>query len=127
MKTPVFIVTSSMPLVITSNKETVNKICVIIPKYLYYTFYMRLCFLCEGKEVFIGRAAQEFRSGTNGHRSSFSEKKFDRSALSVQAREGHKRSFLDIFRIAIFSKVFPQILRERTLLSSKIAGQILWI
>ena len=114
-----------MPLVITSNKETVNNICVIIPKHLYYIVYMWLCCLCERKKVYIGRAAQKCRSWTSDHRSSFSEEKFDRSALSMQAREGHQRSLLDIFRVAIFSKVFPQILRERTLLSSKIAGQIL--
>ena len=43
----------------------------------------------------------------------FNEEKFNKSALSMHAREVHQATFsLDIFKIALVSKVSPQRLRR---------------
>ena len=69
--------------------------------------------MCEGKEVYFGRTTQKCRNRTSGHRKSFNEEKSDISALSMHAREVHQTTFsLDIFNIAVVSKVSPQRLRR---------------
>ena len=72
-----------------------------------------MCTLCKGKAVYFGRTTQECRNRTSGHRKCFNEEKFDKSALSMHARETHQTNFsLDIFKIAVVSKVSPQRLRR---------------
>ena len=105
------------PLVIDSNTKVVNGCTVRIPKHLNCksknVIYMWVCTLCEEKEVYFGRTTQECHNRTSGHRNSFTEEKFDKSALSMHAKEVHQMNFsLDIFRISVVSKVSPQQLRR---------------
>ena len=100
-------------LVIDVNTKTVNDCTVRIPKHLNCksknVIYMWMCTLCEEKEVYFGRTTQECHNRTTGHRNSFTEEKFDKSALSMHAKEVHQTNFsLDIFRISVVSKVSPQ-------------------
>ena len=105
------------PLVINANSQTVNANSVRILKHLdcksKNVVYMWVCTLCKGKEVYFGRTTQECRNRTSGHRKSFNGEKFDKSALSMHAREVHQTTFsLDIFNIAVVSKVSPRRLRR---------------
>ena len=106
------------PLVINANSQTVNASSVMILKHLNHKskniVYMWVCTLCKGKEVCFGRTTQECRNRTSGHRKSFNEEKFDKAALSMHTREVHQATFsLDIFKIAVVSKVSPQRLRRK--------------
>ena len=70
---------------------------------------MWVCTMCEGKEVYFGRTTQGCRNRTSGHRKSFNEEKLDKSALSMHVREVHQTTLsLDIFKVAVASKVSPQ-------------------
>ena len=105
------------PLVIDTNTKTVNGCAVRIPKHLNCksknVIYMWVCTLCEEKEVYFGRTTQECHNRTSGHRNSFTEEKFDKSALSMHAKEVHQMNFsLNIFRVSVVSKVSPQQLRR---------------
>ena len=105
------------PLVIDSNIKTVNGTVVRIPKHLNCksknVIYLWLCTLCEEKEAYFGRTIQECHNRTSGHRNSFTEENFDKSALSMHAKEVHQMNFtLDIFRTCVVSKVSPQQLRR---------------
>ena len=105
------------PLVNNAEKHTVNENPIRIPKHLNCksknVIYMWVCTLCKGNEVYFGRTTQECRNRTSGHRNSFSEEKYDKSALSMHAREAHQTSFsLNIFRVSVVSKVSPQRLRR---------------
>ena len=105
------------PLVIDENSKVVNGCPVRIPKHLNCKskniIYMWLCILCEEKEAYFGRTIQECHNRTSGHRNCFAEDKFDKSALSMHAKEVHGMNFsLDIFRVAVVSKVSPQQLRR---------------
>ena len=74
---------------------------------------MWLCILCEEKEAYFGRTIQECHNRTSGHRNCFTEDKFEKSALSMHAKEVHQMNFsLDIFRVSVVSKVSPQQLRR---------------
>ena len=74
---------------------------------------MRICKLCGEKETYFGRTTQECHNRTSGHRGCFDEEKWDKSALSMHAREVHQTQFsLDIFTIAVVKKISPQRLRR---------------
>ena len=74
---------------------------------------MWICKLCKEKDVYFGRTTQECHNRTNGHRASFDDEKWDKSALSMHARDMHQTSFsLDIFSVSIVKKVSPQQLRR---------------
>ena len=74
---------------------------------------MWVCKLCFEKDVYFGRTIQECHDRTSGHRSSFNEEKWEKSALSMHARDMHQTQFsLDNFSISIVKKVSPQQLRR---------------
>ena len=74
---------------------------------------MWICKLCGEKETYFGRTTQECHNRTSGHRGCFDEVKWDKSALSMHAREVHQTQFsLDIFTVAVVKKVSPQRLRR---------------
>ena len=75
--------------------------------------YMWVCKLCYEKEVYFGRTTQECHDRSSGHRGCFNNDKWEKSALSMHAREVHNTSFsLNIFSIAVIKKVSPQRLRR---------------
>ena len=75
--------------------------------------YIWVCKICGVKEVYLGRTIQECHYRTSGHRGCFNEEKWEKSALSMHAREVHQVQFsLDIFSISVVSKVSPQQLRR---------------
>ena len=75
--------------------------------------YMWVCKLCYEKEVYFGRTTQECHDRSSGHRGCFNNDKWEKSALSMHAREVHNTSFsLNIFAIAVIKKVSPQRLRR---------------
>ena len=99
------------------NKVSVNGDIVHIPRHLNCksknVIYMWICKLCKEKDVYFGRTTQECHNRTNGHRASFDDEKWDKSALSMHARDMHQTSFsLDIFSVSIVKKVSPQQLRR---------------
>ena len=105
------------PLSNHKHKILVNGHMVRVPSHLdcksKNVVYMWVCKLCNEKEVYFGRTTQECHDRTSGHRGSFSEDKWEKSALSMHAREVHHTSFsLDIFSISVVKKVSPQQLRR---------------
>ena len=104
------------PLVHQENRFIVNGKSVLAPKYLNCKskniIYMWTCKLCW--EAYFGRTVQPCHNRTSGHRSCFNvEDKWDKSALSMHARDVHQMNFsLDIFNIAVIKKVSPQRIRR---------------
>ena len=106
------------PLINEERTLTVNGCTVNIPRNLNCKtrnmIYMWLCKLCGEKEVYFGRSIQECHDRTSGHRACFSLDKWEKSALSMHARDVHQTNFtLDIFSVAVVKKVSPQRLRRK--------------
>jgi hypothetical protein len=98
-------------------KVIINGIPLRIPRHLNCKdkniIYLWICKLCGAKESYFGRTTQECHNRTSGHRGCFNEEKWEKSALSMHAREVHQRQFsLDIFSVAVIKKVSPQNLRR---------------
>ena len=109
------------PLANTRNELTINDTVVRVPRHLNCrsknVIYLWLCKLCAEKEAYFGRTTQKCQDRTSGHRGCFSgeewEKKWEKSALSMHARDVHQMQFsLDIFTISVVKKVSPQQLRR---------------
>ena len=105
------------PLVITEPKITINGRNIAIPRNLdcksKNVIYLWLCKLCMQKEAYFGRAIQECHDRTSSHRSCFSESKWEKSALSMHAKDMHQNQFsLNNFSVALAKKVSPQQLRR---------------
>ena len=88
---------------------------VSIPQHLNckdrHVIYMWVCNFCG--EIYFGRTTQEAHDRTSGHRGCFTDEKWDKSALSMHARDTHPNNFnLDIFSVAIVKKVSPQQIRR---------------
>ena len=105
------------PLVNGSTSVVINGNTLYIPRHLNCKsrniIYMWICKLCREKETYFGRTTQECHNRTSGHRGCFDQEKWDKSALSMHAREVHQMQFsLDIFTVAVVKKVSPQRLRR---------------
>ena len=107
------------PLTNNKQKVVVNNNVLRIPRHLNCrsknVIYMWMCKLCGEKEVYFGRTMQKCQDRTSGHRGCFNggEEKWDKSALSMHARDVHQTQFsLDIFTISVVKKVSPQQLRR---------------
>ena len=105
------------PLINNENTLVVNDDIVRVPSHLNCKakniIYMWVCKLCVKKEVYFGRTTQECHDRTSRHRSCFTEGKWDKSALSMHAKEVHQTTFsLDIFTVSVVKKVSPQQLRR---------------
>ena len=105
------------PLVNETEKVTVNGTPVVIPQHLNCkdknVIYMWICRLCGTKETYFGRTIQECHDRTSGHRNCFSEEKWEKSALSMHAKETHQMDFsLNLFTISLVKKVSPQQIRR---------------
>ena len=76
--------------------------------------YLWLCKLCPGTEAYFGRTTQECHDRSSGHRQCFSsEDKWEKSALSMHAKDMHENQFsLNNFSVAVVKKVSPQNLRR---------------
>ena len=91
----------------------------LIPRHLNCrsrnVIYMWICKLCVEKEVYFGRTIQKCQVRTSGHRSCFNgdEGKWEKSALSMHAKDMHQTQFsLENFTISVVKKVSPQQLRR---------------
>ena len=74
---------------------------------------LRFCKICDYREAYFGRTTQECHDRTSGHRQCFCESKWDKSALSMHAKEVHASQFsLNNFSVAVVKKVSPQHLRR---------------
>lgn len=105
------------PSTIDRPNVTVNNISVPISKSLNCksknVIYLWLCNLCSGTEAYFGRTTQECRNRSSGHRHCFSEDKWEKSALSMHAKDMHENDFsLNNFSVAVIKKVSPQNLRR---------------
>ena len=105
------------PLSSEKRKLLINGEVIRVPRHLNCksknVFYLWVCKLCYENEVYFGRTIQECHDRTSGHRGSFNDEKWEKSALSMHARDMHQTSFsLDIFSISIVKKVSPQQLRR---------------
>ena len=75
--------------------------------------YLWVCKLCNYKEAYFGRTTQECHDRSSGHRGCFNNEKWEKSALSMHAKEVHQTTFsLNIFSIAVIKKTSPQRLRR---------------
>ena len=75
--------------------------------------YLWVCKLCNYKEAYFGRTTQECHDRSSGHRGCFSDEKWEKSALSMHAKEAHQTTFsLNIFSIAVIKKTSPQRLQR---------------
>lgn len=104
---------------LTNNRTnfTINNKPIQIPKNLNCKskniIYMWVCKLCAEKEVYFGRTIQECHDRTSGHRGSFTEDKWEKSALSMHAKDMHQNQFsLNNFSVSVVKKVSPQQLRR---------------
>jgi hypothetical protein len=105
------------PQVSTQSKVVINDVPLRIPRHLNCksknVIYLWTCKLCGLKEAYFGRTIQKCHLRTNGHRGCFDEERWEKSALSMHAREVHQTNFsLEIFTIAVVDKVSPQQLRR---------------
>ena len=106
------------PAVINAQKLSINNNQLTIPKSLNCksknVVYLWQCNLCTPTEAYFGRTTQECRDRSSGHRSCFNdESKWEKSALSMHAREKHRNDFsLENFSVAVVKKVSPQNLRR---------------
>ena len=106
------------PAVINAQKLSINNNQLTIPKSLNCksknVVYFWQCNLCTPTEAYFGRTTQECRDRSSGHRSCFNdESKWEKSALSMHAREKHRNDFsLENFSVAVVKKVSPQNLRR---------------
>ena len=104
------------PLVNDVNKLMLNGKSLTIPRHLNCKskriIYLWTCKLCN--EPYFGRTIQECHKRTSGHRSCFnSEDKWEKSALSMHAKEAHQNNFsLEIFNVSVIKEVSPQHLRR---------------
>ena len=104
------------PLSTTKTHITINNKVVSIPKTLNCKskniIYLWLCKLCREKEAYFGRTIQECHDRSSGHRGCFNDERFDKSALSMHAKDMHQNNFsLDNFTVALVKKVSTQRLR----------------
>ena len=81
------------PLVNKEKKLIINQNNIVVPYHLNCKskniIYMWVCKLCGVKEVYFGRTIQECHNRTSGHRNCFNEEKWEKSALSMHARDIH--------------------------------------
>ena len=105
------------PQILEESDITINGQYLRIPKSLNCKsrniIYLWVCKLCNYKEAYFGRTTQESHDRSSGHRGCFNEEKWEKSALSMHAKEVHQTTFsLNIFSIAVIKKVSPQRLRR---------------
>ena len=105
------------PLVNTEQKMTINDINISIPRSLNCktrnVIYLWKCKLCRTNECYFGRTTQKCHSRTNGHRGCFKDDKWEKSALSMHAKDMHDPNFtLDNFNISIIKKISPHHIRR---------------
>ena len=105
------------PSTINDTSITINNTALRIPKSLNcksrHVIYLWLCNLCEKKEAYFGRTTQECHNRSCGHRACFADDKWEKSALSMHAKDKHQNDFsLNNFSIAVVKKVSPQQLRR---------------
>ena len=105
------------PQINTQSQVVINGSTIRIPRHLNCKskniIYMWICKLCGESETYFGRTTQECHDRTSGHRGCFNEKYWEKSALSMHARDVHQTRFsLEIFSIAVVKKVSPQQLRR---------------
>ena len=105
------------PLSISQTHVTVNNKSIPLPRTLNCksnnVIYLWLCRLCSEKEAYFGRTTQECHDRSSGHRGCFSEDKWEKSALSMHAKDMHPNQFsLENFSVALVKKVSPQQIRR---------------
>ena len=105
------------PQINNESSVTINGNTLHIPKHLNCksknVIYMWICKLCGESETYFGRTTQECHNRTSGHRGCFNDEKWEKSALSMHAKEAHQTQFsIDIFTVAVVKKVSPQRLRR---------------
>ena len=106
------------PLVNDQHQLTINKTNISIPRTLNCksrsVIYLWKCKLCPPNECYFGRTTQKCHARTNGHRGCFNdEEKWEKSALSMHARDAHSTNFnLENFQISVVKKTSPQNIRR---------------
>ena len=99
-------------LAITDDMIVVNGKSIDLPKHLNCksrnTIYCWTCQLCKEdiEKDYIGRSVQKSHKRTNGHRTCFNTEKYEKSALSMHAKEMHLSNIsLEHFRIGLVKQV----------------------
>ena len=105
------------PLVNTSNQIYINNIPVRKQRNLNCktrnVIYLWQCQLCMEEDSYFGGTIQKSHERTNTHRGSFTEEKWEQSALSMHAKSVHPNHFdLSNFRTILLCKISLQRIRR---------------
>ena len=105
------------PLSVSASSLKVNNIKVNIPGNLNCkssnVIYLWMCSICNNENAYFGRTIQECHNRTSGHRACFNDNNFQKSALSMHAKDKHQNNFsLENFKIAIIKKVSPRKIKR---------------
>ena len=105
------------PLVDGREVVEVNKMKVRIPMNVMCKtdniIYLWLCKLCADDNAYFGRTTQQCNDRTSGHRGCFDDTNFEKSALSMHAKDKHPSNMnLNNFKVSIVKKVSPQNIKR---------------
>ena len=105
------------PLVNPDNSITINDKFLPVPKNLncksQNIIYLWQCKLCCKENSYFGRTIQKSHKRTNAHRNCFSDEKWQKSALSMHAKDVHNENFnLSNFELTVVKQISPQVIRR---------------
>ena len=105
------------PLVADVKHVEVNNRSVSIPMNVSCksdnVIYLWTCNLCSEDNAYFGRTTQQCNDRTSGHRGCFDDTHFEKSALSMHAKDKHPSDMdLKNFKISIAKKVSPRNLKR---------------
>ena len=119
------------PLVATNTNILVNGKSLRVPKNLNCktknAIYLWECCICDKENDYFGRTIQKTHKRTNGHRKCFFNGEFEKSALSMHAKDKHPDNMsLENFRISVVKETSPRnIKREEFRMVDKYRTKIL--
>jgi hypothetical protein len=105
------------PLVANANEVEVNNKKVNVHVNLNCktnnVIYLWRCNICSHENAYFGRTIQKCHKRTNGHRGCFNEVDFEKSALSMHAKDKHPNNMsLNNFSVAVVKKVSPRNIKR---------------
>jgi hypothetical protein len=75
--------------------------------------YLLECCICDKENDYFGRTTQKTRKRTNGHGECFFNGEFEKSALSMHAKEKHPNKMgLENFRITVVKETSPRSIKR---------------
>ena len=105
------------PLVAGRKCVTVNNRKVSVPMNVTCktdnVIYLWTCNICDKDNAYFGRTTQQCNNRTSGHRRYFNSDEFEKSALSMHAKDKHPTNMnLKNFKVSIVKKVSPRNIKR---------------